>query len=231
MAVVLSDPLAALNPVIRIGAQVAESLVAHRLAGRSAAAARATELLASVGLRAEVLRSYPHQLSGGMRQRALIAAALACEPALLIADEPTSALDPIARAQLSLLLRRLGKERGISLLIATHDLPLARELCDRALVLHAGRLVESGPVAQLLASPRHPYTAALLRSVPPELGGPAVARLEPVAGTAPALSALPGGCRFRLRCARAQPDCAAQEPEPARAGAREVACFHPLEVA
>ena len=229
IAMVFHDPVAALNPVLRIGTQIAEVLRAHAGVGRRAAAAGAADLLRGVGLAAEVAQRHAHQLSGGMRQRALIAMALACAPSIVVADEPTSSLDIVTQRQIVELFQRLRRDRRIGLLLATHDLDLAETLCDRVAVLYGGRIVEHGTPAELFSAARHPYTAGLLRSLPPRLGQPAAGRLSPVPGTSPAPWARPGGCTFRDRCPRAMPDCASNEPQLSGTAGRAVACFHPLE--
>jgi peptide/nickel transport system ATP-binding protein len=229
VAMVFHDPLSALNPVMRAGKQVAEALRFHATLSRKRARAAAVDLLGLVGLPPHAADLYPHQLSGGMRQRVLIAAAMACGPALLVADEPTSALDPVVQRQIVTVLRRLRAERGIALLLATHDISLAAQLCDRIAVLYAGRIVEQGAAREVLSAPQHPYTAALLGSLPPPLGAPRTARLATVSGSPPLPWARPSGCSFRDRCSRAQPDCAAGEPALARVAGRDTACFHPME--
>jgi len=206
IAMVFPDPLSALNPVLRIGRQVGD-----------------VRLLASVGLAPSVARRYPHELSGGMRQRALIAMAIARGPSIVVADEPTSALDPASQDGVVRLLKQLRAERGTALLLATHDLVLAARLCDEVAVMYAGRIVERGRAADLLSTPRHPYTAGLLESLPV----PGRARLEPIAGSPPSPWALPVGCSFRDRCPRARADCAMMQPELIDG----VACLHPLDAA
>ncbi|HET7785704.1 MAG TPA: ABC transporter ATP-binding protein [Myxococcales bacterium] len=232
IAMVFQDALAALNPVMRIGAQISEALRAHRPLSAADARTEMERLLSDLGLEAETARLYPHQLSGGMRKRALIATALACGPSLLVADEPTASLDTVAQAGIVEVFRRIREERGVALLVATHDPSVAARLCDRIAVLYAGRIVERAGAADLLERPRHPYTAGLWRSLPPAPGSAASARLEPVPGSPPRPWALPSGCRFRERCPRADAQCAGREPELLDlGGGREVACFHPLEAA
>jgi peptide/nickel transport system ATP-binding protein len=229
IAMAFHDPLTALNPVIRVGKQIAETLLTHCELDGNAAREETARLLHTVGLAAEHSRRYPHQLSGGMRQRVLIAMAIACGPSILVADEPTSALDPAGQDAIVALLQRLRQERAIALLVATHDLGFAARLCDAVAVLYGGRIVERGRTEDLLARPRHPYTAGLLRSLPPLAEAATEARLQPLAGFAPAPWALPSGCRFRDRCPRQQDDCAREEPELAEIDGHVVACFHPLE--
>ncbi len=239
IAMVFHDPLAALNPVLTIGTQIAEAVRAHQPLDRRQARAATLELLRSVGLADADAARYPHQLSGGMRQRALIAMALGCQPEILVADEPTSALDPVVQAGILALLRRVREERGLSLLLATHDLGVAAGLCGRIAVLYAGRIVECGETAAVLARPRHPYTLGLLQSLPPPLGSAGGLPLRPIAGqprgtriAAPPLIMSPtrsDGCRFLGRCPRAREDCAKEEPELAEMDGGQVACFHPVE--
>jgi oligopeptide/dipeptide ABC transporter ATP-binding protein len=229
IAMVFHDPLAALNPVLRIGTQIGECLDVHRDLRGKAARDETARLLHTVGLGAEHVRRFPHQLSGGMRQRALIAVALACGPSILVADEPTSSLDPASQAGIVALLRALRRERGIALLVATHDFGFAARLCDTVAVLYAGRVVERGRTEEILERPRHPYTEGLLRSLPPQAEAHPGAPLRPLDGSPSPAWALPGGCRFRDRCRRRQDDCARQEPPLVELDGRAVACFHPLE--
>ena len=218
IAMIYQDPMTTLNPVFNIGEQIAESVRLHRGAGRVAAASRAIEMLRLVGIPdpVRVAGAYPHQLSGGMRQRAVIAMALACDPRLLIADEPTTALDVTIQAQILELLRRLQTELGMAVILITHDLGVIADLVDDVVVMYAGKVVERAPVGQLFAAPAHPYTQGLLRSVP-SLDS-RVHRLRTIEGTVPSPYALPSGCPFRPRCAHAMDVCRKVEPSLTPAG-------------
>ena len=199
IGLVLQEPMTALNPIFTIGSQIEETLAVHGLARGRGARDRAVELLGAVSMPAPErrLRDYPHQLSGGLRQRALIAMALAGNPSLLIADEPTTALDVTIQAQILELLRDLQKRLGLALLLITHDLGVVAEMADRVAVMYGGRLVEEAPVRELFTDPRHPYTRALLASIP---GGRAGERLHAIQGTVPAIGHVPPGCPFAPRC-------------------------------
>ena len=213
VAVVFQDALAALNPTQRIGAQVAEMVRTHRRVSRREAAARAERLLGEVGIAnpAQAARAYPHQLSGGMRQRVMIAIGLANDPAVLIADEPTTALDVTIQAQVLRLLQRLRAEHGTAIILITHDLGVVAEVADRVAVMYAGRIVEQGTRDEVLFAPRHPYTRALLDSVP-RVDGPAADRLPTIAGAPLTGVSRPPGCAFAPRCALARDDCAEAVP-------------------
>jgi oligopeptide/dipeptide ABC transporter ATP-binding protein len=211
IALIVQEPSTALNPVLTIGDQIAETLVAHARGGWTSARAQAIDLLAAVRFRDPAVRAteYPHQLSGGQRQRVLIAMALACSPALLIADEPTTALDVRVQAEILDLLRAARERSHLSLLLITHDLAVVASLADRVAVMYAGRIVEEGAVAAVFDHPAHPYTQALLASVPrPDRRG----RLLAIEGTMPVPGALPEGCAFEPRCAQRQPRCRAERP-------------------
>jgi oligopeptide/dipeptide ABC transporter ATP-binding protein len=205
-AIVFQEPMTSLNPVYTVGAQIAEVVRLHEKTSRRAAKERAIEMLTAVGIPAARTRAdaYPHQLSGGMRQRVLIAMALVCRPALLIADEPTTALDVSVQAQILELLARMQREIGMSMLFITHDLGVVSEIANRVVVMYAGRVVESGPVPLTFQRPLHPYTIGLLASAPPEGSSrdpDRKRRLDAIPGIVPDLARLPEGCLFRDRCA------------------------------
>ncbi|MGD2063148.1 MAG: ABC transporter ATP-binding protein [Nitrospirota bacterium] len=210
IAMIFQEPMTALNPVFTIGHQIGESLAIHLGLGRRARSQRAAELLAQVGIAdpEQRLSDYPHQLSGGQRQRVMIAMALACDPDLLIADEPTTALDVTIQAQILALLTRLQRERGLAVLLITHDMGVVAQTADRVAVMYAGQIVEQAPTTDLFARPGHPYTHGLLASIP----RPGVTRLTPIPGQLPPLTDLPAGCAFAERCGWVQPKCHAQPP-------------------
>jgi oligopeptide/dipeptide ABC transporter ATP-binding protein len=223
IAMVVQDPGAALNPVLTVGAQV---MRIHRLHGESGASrAAAIALFDRLRIAAPEARlaAYPHQLSGGMKQRVLIAMALICRPALLIADEPTTALDVTVEAEILGLLAELRRDLGMALLLISHNLSVVARLCDRLAVMYAGRIIEAGPTAQVLADPRHPYTRALLGSVP--RGSKADGPLPSIPGEPPDLARLPPGCAFAPRCALADLTCAAPQPLRALGDGRQAACW------
>jgi oligopeptide/dipeptide ABC transporter ATP-binding protein len=213
IAMIFQEPMTSLNPVYTVGSQIVEAIRLHRDVSRRDARTRAVELLKTVGIPDPAARvdAYPHQLSGGMRQRVMIAMALSCEPEVLIADEPTTALDVTIQAQILDLLRRLSRERGMSVILITHDLGVVAEFVDRVVVMYAGRVVESSAVADLFAKPLHPYTRGLLRSIPTM--GDRPRRLPTIDGVVPSLSALPPGCRFAGRCSMRIDRCDTEEPE------------------
>jgi peptide/nickel transport system ATP-binding protein len=229
IAMVFQDPMTSLNPVVPVGRQVTEVLERHR--GMSGATARdeAARLLQRVGIPdpRRRLKEYPHQLSGGMRQRALIAIALACQPRLLIADEPTTALDVTIQAQILELLKELVTATGTALILITHDLGVVAGLCDTVNVMYSGRIVESAPRHQLFGSPRHPYTGGLLGSVP-RLDAPRSEPLRPIAGSPTDTLPWPKGCAFSPRCANRIDICTEVTPELERAGERGLRCHNPL---
>ena len=228
VSMIFQEPMLAFDPVFTIGEQIAETVMRHTGADRLKARARALEMLEHVRIPSAKRRldSYPHEMSGGMRQRAMIALALACGPKLLLADEPTTALDATVQIQILLLLRELQRELGMSVIFVTHDVGVACEVADRIAVMYAGRIVESGAARDVVKDPRHPYTAGLLASiVRGELRGK---RIDAIAGSPPDLSALPAGCAFAARCRQARAECHTAPPAVrALAGGREVRCIIP----
>lgn len=213
IAMIFQDPLMTLNPVLRIGEQMMEAILTHEDVSREAARARCCEALAMVGIAAPESRmdSYPHEFSGGMRQRVAIAIAMLNQPDLIIADEPTTALDVTIQGQILYRMQEICKTHHTALIWITHDLGVVAELADRVAVMYAGRIVETGPVAQILEAPRHPYTKGLLQSMP-RMTQPGE-RLQQINGMAPSLSSRPSGCAFRTRCSHAIARCAEETPE------------------
>src|SRR5574338_55443 len=234
IAMIFQEPMTSLNPVHRVGDQVGEAVRLHQNKSKAEARAIAIEMFRLVGIPSpeERVDAYPHQLSGGMRQRVMIAMALACKPDLLIADEPTTALDVTIQAQILELLKSLQRELGMSILLITHDLGVVAETCDDVVVMYAGRVVERAATSVLFASPRHHYTAGLLRSVPSYGEGAASAdhkRLQEIAGMVPSLWELPKGCKFADRCPAVQQRCRDEEPALVQLGASLVRCHFPLD--
>jgi len=212
ISMIFQEPMTALNPVFRVGEQIGETLRVHDRLGRTEARARALQLLERVGISNPLQRldQYPHELSGGMRQRIMIAIALACRPKILIADEPTTALDVTIQAQILQLLRDLQREMGMAVMLITHDLGVVAQVVDRVAVMYAGRIVEEGSVADVFERPSHPYTRLLLQSIPSLEHQQD--RLQTIPGMVPSLSRLPPGCRFHPRCPDARPACREQAP-------------------
>ena len=233
IGMIFQEPMTSLNPVLTIGRQITETLEQHRRADRASANQRAIELLGLVGIAdpARRLKHYPHQLSGGMRQRVMIAIAIACDPKLIVADEPTTALDVTIQAQILELMNGLTRRLNVALIIITHNLGVVARYAKRVNVMYAGRIVESGPAAAIYHDPRHPYTMALLRSVP-RLDRPRQARLDPVSGQPPDLTRLDQGCAFRPRCRFAVDACAKTRPplEPAGPAGHLAACLRGQEI-
>jgi len=238
ISMIFQDPMTALDPVFTIGAQLTEVIHRHRQCTKRLASEKALEALRSLEFAdcPRILRSYPHELSGGMRQRVMIAMAMACKPAVLIADEPSASLDAATQAHMLKQLRDLARRTGTAILLITHDLNVVARLCDRAMIMYCGRLAEQGPVDALFANPRHPYTAALLAALPSIRSG-GVQPVRPIPGSVPPLQALPSGCRFHNRCMRADAKCRDVVPpwirsDPAASGkagaGQSWACHHPL---
>lgn len=228
MAMIFQDPMTTINPVLRIDTQMIETIRAHEKVSEKAARSRAEEALKRVGIPspAERLLTYPHQLSGGMRQRVAIAIALLMSPALLVADEPTTALDVTIQSQIIAEVQQLCAETGTALIWITHDLAVVAGLADRIAVMYAGRIVEEGDVDPVLDHPRHPYTYGLLGSAPSN--NRRGEKLAQIPGMTPSLANLPPGCAFAPRCAFAQDDCRVVPPALTHAGSRAWRCFHPV---
>ena len=228
MSMIFQDPLSALNPVHRIGAQITEMLRAHQTMGERAARTRAVELLEIVGIPQPGDRAmqYPHEFSGGMRQRVVIAMAIANSPKLLIADEPTTALDVTVQAQILEVIQRVQAQFGTAVVLITHDLGVVARVCERVNVMYAGRLVERSGIHEIFDAPTHPYTRGLLASLP-QTG---IERLVPIAGFPPNMLRPPSGCAFRTRCADAITECAHGVPELHTVGAAQSACIRAAEL-
>ncbi|MGA9522687.1 MAG: ABC transporter ATP-binding protein [Myxococcaceae bacterium] len=235
ISMIFQEPMTSLNPVFTVGEQIAEAIRLHQGLDRKAARARAIDMLRLVGIPAPEQRvdNHPHHMSGGMRQRVMIAMALSCNPDLLIADEPTTALDVTIQAQILELIRKLQSERQMAVMLITHDLGVVAETCEDVVVMYAGRVVERAPVRKIFKSPAHPYTAGLLRSIPSfastDTAGAPRDRLRTIPGMVPSLRALPQGCRFRERCDRATELCGRIDPplEQKRDG-QFAACHNPV---
>jgi oligopeptide/dipeptide ABC transporter ATP-binding protein len=213
IAMIFQEPMTALNPVFRIGSQMRDILMRHQKLSRRQSHAAAIELLAKVGISAPEKRidDYPHELSGGMRQRVMIAMALSCGPKLLVADEPTTALDVTMQAQVLELIVDLQRQFGMAMILITHDLGVVAESCSRAIVMYCGSVIENAPIEQIFAQPRHPYTAGLLGSIP-RIGAKTGGKLPVIPGMVPDLLHLPSGCRFADRCSKVQDRCRTSRP-------------------
>ncbi|MDJ0390468.1 ABC transporter ATP-binding protein [Roseomonas sp. E05] len=226
VSMIFQEPMAAMDPVYTIGDQIAETIVQHEGTDRATAMARAKRLLDRVAIpsAARRLKNYPHEMSGGMRQRAMIALALACSPSVLLADEPTTALDVTVQIQILMLLRELQSELGMAVVFVTHDVGVAAEISDRIAVMYAGRFVEAGTVREVMRTPQHPYTRGLLAST--VHGGMRRQELRTIPGNPPSLAALPAGCHFRPRCPEAVSRCMEEPPVVSPRPGAMVRCVH-----
>jgi peptide/nickel transport system ATP-binding protein len=222
---VFQDPLTSLNPLYRIGDQIVETIRAHADVTQDEARERAIAVLQEAGIQGarERIDSYPHEFSGGMRQRVVLALALCAEPDLLLADEPTTALDVSIQAQIIALLKRLCRERGTAVMLITHDMGVIAETADRVAVMYAGRIAEIGPVRDVVQKPRHPYTQGLMGAIPTT--GRRIPRLVQIPGSMPRLTAIPAGCAFHPRCSEVFDRCSRERPVRLPAGASEAACW------
>ncbi|RZW05664.1 MAG: ABC transporter ATP-binding protein, partial [Rhodobacteraceae bacterium] len=230
VAYIFQDPLATLHPLYRVGDQLVEAIRSHRPIGKRQGREKAVELLKAVRIPNAEKRvtDYPHEMSGGMRQRVGIAMALANDPDIIIADEPTTALDVTVQAQVLTILDDLRRSRGLAIIFITHDFGVVAQLCDRVAVMYAGRIVEEGRTSEILDTPRHPYTVRLMACVP-ELGG-GKRRLEAISGLPPVVDRLPEGCAFADRCQKVQDDCRQGDVPLRRSGGHAVRCLHPVEI-
>jgi len=224
IGMIFQDPLTSLNPLYRIGDQIVETIRTHMSLSESTARKRAIDLLAEVGIPAPDKRidGYPHEFSGGMRQRVVIALAICAEPELIIADEPTTALDVSVQAQIIALIKRLGRDHGTAVMLVTHDMGVIAETCDRVAVMYSGRVAEIGPVQDVVKNPLHPYAKGLMGAIPTLAGEDK--RLVQIPGSMPRLSAIPPGCPFNPRCGSVFDRCRIERPEPIQRGRQAVAC-------
>lgn len=232
ISMIFQEPMTSLNPVFTIGDQIMESILLHQGLNKAEAKEKAIEMLRLVGIPAPEQRvdEYPHQLSGGMRQRVMIAIALSCNPSLLIADEPTTALDVTIQAQILDLIAGLQKKLGMAMIMITHDLGVVAEVCDYVVVMYAGKVVEQGTVEDIFRKPSHPYTRGLLNSLPSYGGQAKQGRLETIPGLVPSLTDLPSGCRFQDRCTKKETKCSSAEPTLEKVGdGHAAACYFPVK--
>jgi len=229
ISMIFQEPMTALNPVLKISTQMIDVIRLHNKMSKAEAKARAIEMLETVGIPAPESRinEYPHQLSGGMRQRVMIAMALSCNPDLLLADEPTTALDVTIQAQVMTEMVRLQKKLGMAVILVTHDLGVVAESCQRVVVMYCGQIIEQGPVTEIFANPKHPYTEGLLKSIP-VVREQKIPRLPTIEGMVPDLLHLPSGCRFVDRCEYAEEKCKANRPQLSDSKTHQVACFNPI---